>query len=468
MRNKSFPSNPILIVDDEEDVLQSYKMTLRFNGINNFVLCSDSRRVMDQIATSRHSVVILDLSMPHVSGRDLLSSLREKYPAIPIIVVTASNDVATAVECMKQGAKDYMVKPVEESRLISGLRNILEKNELQDEIAALKQVILNPSIKNPGAFSHIITMSHEMYSIFGFIEAVASTTNPVLVTGESGTGKELIARALHNVSGRNGKFVPVNVGGLDDAFFSDTLFGHRKGAFSGAEADRRGLVEEAENGTLFLDEIGSMDKTSQTKLLRFLDEKEYYTLGDNVRKTARTSVIAATNEDLQAKMKDSLFRNDLFYRLQMNHIHIPPLRARREDIPALIDHFLDTISIANGKPKQSFPPELPRLLDRYDFPGNVRELKALISEMAARSRSGVLDSNHAREYLSKRTGKSFDTELSEAPNRFSVPYTGDFPKLREVEDFLVCEAIKTSDGNLYKAADKLGVAQSTLWRRTKK
>lgn len=468
MQKQLFPHNPILIIDDEEDVLQSYKMILRFNGINNIVLCSDSRQVLELMSATEYSLAILDLCMPHVSGRDLLLILREKNPDVPVIVVTASNDVSTAVECMKQGAKDYMVKPVEESRLISGLRNILEKSDLQDQIASLKQIILNPSVKNPEAFSHIVTISPKMNVIFNFIEAVAFTTNPIFITGESGTGKELIAQAIHKASGRTGKFVPVNGGGLDSAFFSDTLFGHRKGAFSGAETERRGLVEEAENGTLFLDEIGSMDKTSQTKLLRFLDEKEYYMLGDNVRKTARTSVIAATNEDVQALMKDGLFRNDLFYRLQMNHIHIPPLRDRREDIPVLIGHFLNSISEAFGKPRQSFHPELLRLLDCYDFPGNVRELMAFISEMVARNQSGVIEINHAKDYLSKRTGKNFDTVLAESSNSFQVPYTGVFPKLREVNDFLICEAIKTSNGNLYKAADKLGVAQSTLWRRTKK
>jgi DNA-binding NtrC family response regulator len=468
MAQKSFPQFPVLIVDDEEDVLQSYRMTLRLSGINNFVLCSDSRRVMDLLASSQHCVVILDLAMPHVSGRELLNSVREKHPEIPIIVVTASNNVATAVECMKLGALDYMVKPVEDSRLVSGLKIAIELNELRDENAALKQRLLVQPIKTGEVFSSIITTSDSLYSIFSYIEAIASSTKPVLITGESGTGKELFARAIHTVSGRAGKFVPVNVAGLDDTVFSDTLFGHRKGAFTGADAERRGLVEEASGGTLFLDEIGSLDGASQIKLLRLLQEHEYYPLGSDLQKTARISVVAATNEDLQKKMKEGLFRNDLYFRLLTHHIHIPPLRKRREDIPALIDHFLEQASHASGKPKPAVTPDLLGLFEHYDFPGNVRELGALIYDLVTRNTTSTLDIDQAREYISLETGKSLE-EVSVGDQKCCmIPYRGEFPKLREVEDFLICEAIKTSAGNQCRAAELLGVAQSTLWRRLKK
>jgi two-component system, NtrC family, response regulator HydG len=468
MSQKNYPQFPVLIIDDEEDVLQSYKMTLRFSGINNFVLCSDSRQVLELLANSRHSVIILDLAMPHIPGRDLLNPIHEKHPEVPIIVVTASNNVVTAVECIKQGALDYMVKPVDGNRLVSGLRNAIEINELRDENSALKKTLLSPPVKNAEAFSSIVTTSDRMYSIFSYIEAVATTSKPILITGESGTGKELFARAIHQVSGRRGKFVPVNVGGLDDTVFSDTLFGHYKGAFTGADRERRGLVEEASGGTLFLDEIGSLDKPSQIKLLRLLQENEFYPLGADMYKTANASVVAATNENLQARIKEGHFRNDLYYRLATHLIQIPPLRERREDVPALIDHFLEQISTASHKVRPAIPPDLLNIFNYYNFPGNVRELNAIISDMAARCRSSVLDINHGKEYISRQTGKKIDELPSELQNQYIIPFNGEFPKLREVEDFLISEAIKKAEGNQYHAADLLGIAQSTLWRRSKK
>lgn len=465
---KPYPANPILIVDDEEDVLQSYKMTLRLSGINNFTLFSDSRKVMELLSRSRHSAVVLDLSMPHVTGLELLNCIREKHPGTPVIVVTGSNSVPTAVECMKQGAHDYMVKPVEDSRFITGLKNVIEIFELRNENNALRQSMLAPQIKNLDAFSSIVTTSNAMLAIFGYIEAIAEGAKPVLVTGESGTGKELVARAVHAVSGRTGKFVPVNVGGLDDTVFSDTLFGHRKGAFTGADAERRGLVEEASGGTLFLDEIGTLDITSQTKLLRLLQENEYYPIGSDVVKTARAAVIAATNADLQARMKAGDFRNDLYFRLLTHHIHIPPLRERREDLPALLDHFLAQASGASAKARPAVPPGMLSLLCQYEFPGNVRELGALLFDLAARCRSDALDLTHLIEYIARQTGRNPGDLTVEAANQCTIPYHGEFPKLREVEDFLICEAMAKAGGNQYRAAEMLGVAQSTLWRRFKK
>jgi two-component system response regulator HydG len=468
MQQNLFPRLPVLLIDDEEDVLQSYKMTLRFRGINNIILCSDGREVLGLLAKTRFSAIVLDLSMPHVTGLELLKPIRERYPEIAVIVITASNSVATAVDCMKNGALDYMVKPVEDSRLITGLRNAIELCELRTENSALRQSTLAQQIRDLDTFAPIVTTSSSIYAIFSYIEAIAESSKPVLITGESGTGKELFAHAIHRASGREGKFVPVNVGGLDDTVFSDTLFGHRKGAFTGADGDRRGLVEEAAGGTLFLDEIGSLEKSSQIKLLRLLQENEYYQLGSDSCKIAHAAVIAATNEDLKSGMKNGIFRNDLYFRLLTHHIHIPPLRDRREDIPALIDHFLEQASKSSGKSKPSIPPGLLQLLDHYDFPGNVRELGALIFDMAARSTSGTLDINHARDYIAMQTGKSADSLSIDLNNQFVIPYYGDFPKLRVVEDYLIGEAMAKAEGNQYRAAELLGVAQSTLWRRVQK
>jgi DNA-binding NtrC family response regulator len=465
---QSFPAQPILLVDDETDVLQSYKITLRFNGISNFVLCSDSTKVMDLLAATEFSAIVLDLNMPHLSGRELMGLIHEQYPEIHVIVVTASNSVATAVECMKLGALDYLVKPVEDNRFVTSVRNAVELIDLRNENTMLRQTILSQQVKNPDAFSEIITVSESMRAIFSYTEAISGSVKPVLVTGESGTGKELFARAIHAVSGRKGKFVAVNVGGLDDTVFSDTLFGHRKGAFTGADSDRRGLVEEASGGTFFLDEIGSLEKSSQTKLLRLGQENEFYPLGSDVSKNAHTVVVAATNEDLQKRMKEGLFRNDLYFRLITHHIQIPPLRQRREDIPVLFDYFLEKASASLKKTKPRYSSDIINLLNRYDFPGNVRELEAMIFDATSRCQAVDLDVAFFRETIAKQTGQQAGDLKVEASGQILVPFHGDFPKLHEVEEFLIKEAMKKASDNQYTAAELLGVAQSTLWRRFKK
>ena len=466
MNAQNFPRLPVLIVDDEEDILQSYKMTLRMNKINNFTLCSDSRHVADMLMQTPHSTIILDLFMPHVSGRELLDGIREKHPEIPIIVVTGSNNVSTAVECMKHGAFDYMVKPVEDGRLISGLMNAIELGELRHENNALKKRVLGGKLENPGAFSNIISVSESVRSIFGYIEAIAASTKPVLITGESGTGKELFTRAIHDVSGRGGKFIAVNVAGLDDTVFSDTLFGHRKGAFTGADAQRSGLVEQALGGTLFLDEIGSIEMSSQTKLLRLLQEGEYYPLGSDICKTANIAVIAATNEDLQSRIKEGKFRSDLYFRLKIHHIHIPPLRQRREDIFALSEHFVAIAAHDLGRKTPAITADILLALNQCHFPGNVRELQSLMFDTVSRSSAETLDEAYVKEYCGKASAPSEAPET--AGNGAPISYTGEIPKLKDVEEYLIAQAVKMAEGNQTIAAQLLGISQSTLSRRLRK
>jgi DNA-binding NtrC family response regulator len=462
------PRMPILLADDENDVLQSYKMTLRFAGINNFTLCSDSRTVASLLSSTPHCIAVLDLSMPHVTGHDILKMIKEEYPEMQVIIVTAQNNVATAVDCMKAGAVDYMIKPIDDNRFLTSVKNAVELFELQNENKALRQNVFIRQLRNPDAFSSILTISDSMHSIFSYIEAIAPSPKPVLVTGESGSGKELIAQALHKASGRAGKFVAVNVAGLEDTVFSDTLFGHRKGAFTGADTERKGLIEEATGGTLFLDEIGSLEKQSQIKLLRLLQENQYFTLGSDVAKKSQATVVAATNEDLQAKMKDGTFRNDLYYRLISHQILLPPLRERREDIPILVGSFLKQAAANFNKEKPEITPEILRLLQQYLFPGNVRELQALIFDAVGRSAAPVLDIKHFKDYIARETGVDASSLGNEPQRHFAVPYYGEFPQLKEVEEYLVNEAMKKAEGSQYRAAELLGVAQSTLWRRFKK
>ena len=382
-----YPQLPILMVDDEIQTLNSFDFVLRSASMNHIVRCQDSRNVMAIFSEQEIEVVLLDLSMPFVSGEELLAMVTKDFPEVPIIVITGSNEVETAVRCMKSGAFDYMVKPVEKSRLISGVRRAIEIRELQRENKWLRAHVLSDKLEHPEIFSEIITNSPAMKSIFQYIEAISLSPQPVLITGETGVGKELVARAIHRLSGRTGTFMPVNIAGLDDNVFADTLFGHRKGAFTGADQTRSGLVEQASGGTLFLDEIGDLSPASQVKLLRLSQDGEFFPLGSDVAKRSDARVLVATNQDLEFLQSSGRFRKDLYYRLCAHHVHLPPLRERREDLPLLIDYFLETASQTLGKKKPTPPKELFILLSTYHFPGNIRELQSMVLDAVSSHQS---------------------------------------------------------------------------------
>ncbi len=263
MNTRPIPPYPILIVDDEAAILLSVDTILQMTGLNNVMTCQDSRQVMNILASRPVEAMLLDLNMPHVDGRELLGQINQAFPEIPVIIVTGAVEIETAVQCMKLGAFDYVVKPVEDERLISAVHRAMAFRELKRENLALKQHILSDALEQPEAFADIVTRNKKMLAIFQYIESIAQTSQPVLIRGETGVGKELIARVLHKLSGLKGSFVAVNVAGLDDSVFSDTLFGHAKGAFTGAELERHGLIEKASGGTLFLDEIGDLSPASQ-------------------------------------------------------------------------------------------------------------------------------------------------------------------------------------------------------------
>ncbi|NTV53993.1 MAG: sigma-54-dependent Fis family transcriptional regulator, partial [Syntrophaceae bacterium] len=271
--NSSSPA--VLLVDDEEQILFSSTALLRRAAIRDVKTVSDSREVTALLAGEEVGVVVLDLFMPHVSGKELLAVLSREYPHIPVIVMTAADTLETAVDCMRMGAFDYLVKPVENARFVSSVTKALEIFTLKKQMERLEQHLFTGKVEQPAVFASIITASKRMEALFQYCEVIAPSRQPVLITGETGTGKELFARAIHQLSGAAGRFVPVNVAGLDDTIFTDTLFGHRKGAFTGAEETRRGLIESAADGTLFLDEIGDLSSSSQVKLLRLLQEQEY-------------------------------------------------------------------------------------------------------------------------------------------------------------------------------------------------
>jgi len=344
MTNK-FPMNPVLLVDDEDQLLQRASFALRISGVNNVRKCNDSRDVLDLLQRNQFSVIILDLMMPYINGDKLLPEITREFPSIPVIMHTAVNEVKTAVECMKNGAHDYLTKPVDKARLVTCVKKAIEFCDIKKENKELKKCILRDKLEKPEIFDNIVTGNHKMHSIFHYIEAISKTSIPVLITGDTGVGKEMIVKAVHEASGRKGEFVSVNVAGLDDNLFSDTLFGHVKGAFTGAVGERNGLIEKASKGTLFLDEIGDLKMESQVKLLRLLEEKTFYQVGSDKLCITDARIGVASNVDFMRLQTEGKFRKDLFYRLQNHHIEIPSLYERKDDIPLLTDFFIEKAAI---------------------------------------------------------------------------------------------------------------------------
>jgi DNA-binding NtrC family response regulator len=464
----TYPYFPVLMVDDEVQTLNSFEMVLRSANVNNLIRCQDSREVMPLLSRQEIEVMLLDLSMPHLTGQELLSTVANDFPEILVIIITGSNDVDTAVRCMKSGAFDYMVKPVEKSRLISGVKRAIEIRELQRENKWLKAQVLSDKLEHPEAFSEIITNSPAMKSIFQYIEAISPSPQPALITGETGVGKELVAKALHHLSHRTGPFVPVNVAGLDDNVFADTLFGHRKGAFTGADQTRSGLVEQASGGTLFLDEIGDLSPASQVKLLRLSQDGEFFPLGSDVARRSDARVLVATNQDLEVLQSSGKFRKDLYYRLCAHHIHLPPLRERPEDLPLLIDHFLETASQTLGKKKPTPPGELFALLSTYHFPGNLRELQSMILDAVSSHKSGKLSMEVFKSYI-RQKHPTFDIDSKQLPSGQAslLSFSEQLPTFKQAEQSLLSEAMKRAKGNQAIAAQMLGITRQALNKRLK-
>ncbi len=463
----SNPSRPILAVDDEQHSLQGLDITLRSAGIDNLILCNDPLRV-EEIAASRElELVLLDLMMPGLSGEQLLGSLTRNYPYLPVIMVSGVNDVGTVVECVKQGAYDYVTKPLDGDRLVTLVRRAIEACELRRENQNLKSRMLGSQLSNSESFSRIITRNRKMISIFHYCEAIAQGPYPVLITGETGVGKELIAESVHLASGLEGEFVTVNAAGLDDNVFSDTLFGHVKGAFTGADGARSGLVEKAGGGTLFLDEIGDLGPESQVRLLRLLDQREFYPLGSDMPKPTEARIIVATQVDLQQAIRDGSFRLDLFYRLRNHHIHIPPLREHSEDIPLLIEHFLSEAAEAFGREKLDFNSGVVTALNNYAFPGNIRELRSMLLDVAGRiTEPRGLTAVDFKPHIGDR---EFTQGIGPAVGNDNL-FAGIelLPTLKESSRDLVAEALRRTDGNQRAAARLLGISPQALNQRIKR
>lgn len=467
MSKKPYPLEPILVIDDEEAILLSVDTTLQLAGMNNVITCADSRQAMAIIAQRPPSVILLDLNMPHIDGEAILDQITTETPHVPVIIITGRIDAETAVECMKSGAFDYIVKPVDDNRLIASVKKSIQYGALHQENQALKEQLRENSLKHPEAFSKIITNSPKMLQLFNYIESAAKTSEPVLIRGETGTGKELIARAIHEISGTSGEFVAINVAGLDDNVFSDTLFGHVKGAFTGADTDRLGLIEKAAHGTLFLDEIGDLSQFSQIKLLRLLQEKEYMPLGRDSNKISSARIVTSTHVDLWELQQKEIFRQDLHYRLRTHRILLPPLRDRKEDLEVLIDHFVQCAAETLKKKRPRVPEELTVLLESYNFPGNIRELQAMIFDAMAQNGNGILPLCVFRQHISRAQQDETKHQYGNSQNGIPIIFADPLPTIKQAIRMLVEEAMHRAKNNQTTAASLLGISQQALSKRLK-
>lgn len=407
-------------------------------------------------------LVFTDLRMPQMDGLEFMRRIKEINPDTPVVVISGIGVITEAIKAVKLGAWDYITKPVVSlSELEIVAKRALETLELRQEVSALRQTVLVGQVQNKDAFSAIVTSDEGMVRIFKYIEAVAPTSQPVLISGSTGVGKELLARSVHSASKRTGDFIAVNLGGLDDQVFSDTLFGHIKGAFTGADRLREGVIAQAANGTLFLDEIGELAESSQIKLLRLLQEQEYFPLGSDRPRKTTARIVAATNRDLRAMVEDGRFRQDLYYRLCTHKIHIPPLSSRSGDIGLLLTLFVKEAAAALHKDPPAISQELPCYLAAYDFPGNVRELKAMVYDAVARHNRGVLSKEFFLHAMDSHGQSNKPSPASEVVNR--IGDTGNrLPTLKEAEEALIQRALELAAGNQGVAARYLGITRQGL------
>lgn len=366
----------IFVVDDEQEALLSIKRLLKRRGINDVSLCDNGTEAIERIKNENFDIVLLDLLMPDVDGTEVLEKSKPYCPATEFVILTAIDDIQSAVKAIRMGAYDYLVKPAEPQRILLTIERAYERKGLISGIKA-GQMEFDETEIHP-AFKEMISGSRKMKEIFSFVQVMARSEKPFLITGESGTGKELMARAIHKIiRGDKAPFVAVNVASVPDSLFESQFFGHTRGAFTGAAEDHKGFFRQADGGTLFLDEIGEFPLNQQAKLLRVLEEKSVTPLGSNKTIPVDFNIISATNADIEKACREGHFRLDLLYRLKSAFVHLPPLRERVGDIKILSEHFLK-IACKKFNKNVSFGAEVTGVLEKQIFPGNVRELGQLI------------------------------------------------------------------------------------------
>lgn len=437
----------ILIVDDEANILKVLSAILKKNGYE-VATARTAEEAMERIAKADFDTIITDYKMPGMSGMELLDRLKERDYKTPVILLTAFGTIERAVDAMRKGAFSYLAKPVNPDELLTVTREAVEKHRLLVENISLKS-----QLKERHSFKNIIGKSHSMQDVFNLIETVAGSTSNVLITGESGTGKELVAKAIHYGSPRaNNPFIPIDCAALPEELLESELFGHERGSFTGAYDRKAGQIELAHGGTIFLDEIGELSLNTQKKFLRFLQEREILRIGGKSRIKVDVRIIAATNRDLEKEVEKGTFRGDLFYRLNVVTVAIPPLRERREDIPLLAGHFLNKFNQTNNKAIAAIDSEAMRVLMDYDWPGNVRELENVIERAVVLCSTDAITLN----YLPKSIRG--DSRAIDRGN-------GDGLNLLETEKRLIVRALEKTSWNQTKAAGVLGISRKQL--RTK-
>ena len=449
----------ILIVDDEKTIRWSLSEALRES---NYEVVDADTAAKGEVMFREKSpdLVLLDMKLPDGSGIDVLSHIKEEDPSIPVIMMTAYGEVETAVEAMKGGAYDFILKPYALEKLRITIANALETHRLKNEIAYLKST---SSGKN--FFKQFVGQSKAMVDIFEKIEKIGqSKANTILVTGESGVGKELVARAIHACSYQDSRpFMEINCASVPETLLESELFGYEKGAFTDAKTRKKGLVEMAEGGTLFLDEIGEMGITLQSRLLRVLENKTFRRVGGVKDLHVNTRFISATNRDLTAAIEEKIFRKDLYYRLKVIPIQIPPLRERKEDIPLLVNFFIDRYNKELGKQVKPVSREVIEMMLSYDWPGNVRELKNVIERAMLLDADEELLAEHLPSEVLGTSGEQAGAVKASASLLDSF-----FPMtLKELEKIQIERTLEQTDGNKSRAANILGISRQTLREKLK-
>ena len=452
----------ILIADDEEIVIRS---CLRILSEENFQIdiARNGQEAVEKVSEGDYDMLILDIMMPKLTGMEVLQRVKETHPDIDVIMITGLNQIETAVEAMKLGAFDYLPKPFDPEELELVVARAFERRQLLQENVHLKK-----EVSARYSFENIIGSSPPMQNVYRLIARCAPTNSTVMLRGESGTGKELIARAIHFNSLRKDKpFVTVDCASLSENLLESELFGHVKGSFTGAVSNKKGLIEEANGGTLFLDEIGNISLPTQAKLLRFIQEKEFKAVGDTKTRTVNIRLVTATNKDLEAMIADRSFRDDLYYRINIFPINIPPLRERRDDIPALAFHFLNQFSKEMDRKATEFSAGAMNLLMNHDWPGNVRELENVVHRAVILASDDIIRQGHLTDIFDKQPLLDLDVPRTSEELKHMKKITRQ-KSVENIEKLFILGALKRNNWNVTASADETGMQRSNFQALMKK
>ena len=466
------PRGSILVVDDEAEIREGLDVLLTSEDFR-VTLAETGQAGLDRLEQNPFDLLLLDVSLPDRSGIDLLREIRSRDPNLPVILITAYGSIDMARAAFKNGAHDYITKPWSNDELVTQVALAIEGRRLREENVHLKR-----ALKQRYNFPNIVGKSDKMLSLLDLVGQVAPSRSTVLITGESGTGKEVIAKAIHAASTRSEKpFIPVNTGSIPVDLLESQLFGHVKGAFTSAIASKKGLFEVADQGTIFFDEISTISTETQAKLLRVIQEREFMRLGGTETIRVDVRILAASNDDLRQLVREGRFREDLFHRLNVISIHLPPLRERKEDIPLLVERFLRRFGQENNRSPQVFTHAAMKLLMDYDWPGNVRELENAVERAVVLSSNDAIDTELLPETIrSREIVKGVRLQLSEflpplpgeAGGRSAPPVHSLFEILEEVERRLITDMLERTNWNQTEAAERFQVPLSTLNQKIKR